>query len=77
MSSTGGAGGNHYLHVTDNRNGIILLIIKGNKYEIRIKNNRESNHIMAKDIQKIKDKGTVLRIYDPAFMNTISAVFLK
>jgi citrate synthase len=29
---------------------------------------------MAKDVQKIKDKeGKVLRIYDPGFMNTISA----
>lgn len=30
---------------------------------------------MAKDVQKIKDKnGVVLRVYDPGFMNTISAV---
>jgi len=52
--------------VTDNRTG--------KTYQIKLESSRECNFIKAKDIEKIKDEtGEVLRLYDPAYMNTISA----
>ena len=50
--------------VTDNRTG--------KTYEVPVKKSREGRYIFAKDIGKIEDvPGNTLRIYDPAYMNTI------
>lgn len=53
-----------YYTVTDNRTG--------KTYEVPVRYSREGRYVMAKDIGKIKDtEGNVLRVYDPAYMNTI------
>ncbi|EGR28210.1 hypothetical protein IMG5_181390 [Ichthyophthirius multifiliis] len=53
-----------YLTVIDNRTG--------KSYEVAVKQSREGRYIQAKDIGKIKtDTSDVLRVYDPAYMNTI------
>lgn len=43
----------------------------GKKYEIPISN----NFIKASELEKIKDeKGSIIRSYDPGYMNTVNCV---
>ncbi len=48
--------------IKDNRTGM--------QYEVPIYNNQ---FVFSKDVEQIKDKnGTVMRLYDPGYMNTMS-----